>query len=216
MKSPYTYHYSAPSIIEGQQPAIFLLHGLGSNEKDLVQLVDSFKTSCHIFSLQGPIEHKPGYAFYTFTEEEGKPERAIFDKVVKFTEEFILEAIEEYNLDPKQIYVVGFNQGAVVAQTLALAMGETLRGTAVLSGFMPEFVALEYSKKAMDNSKIFISHGTYDYVYPYTWAEQSVEFFNDYGTSVTFKSYEDGHGVTPENLQDLIAFLAEDLPTNIN
>ena len=120
MKSPYTYHYSAPSITEVQQPAIFLLHVLGSNEQDLVQLVDSFKTSCHIFSLQGPIEHKPGYAFYTFAEEEGKPERAIFDKVVKFTEEFILEAIEEYNLDPKQIYVVGFNQGAVVAQTLAV------------------------------------------------------------------------------------------------
>ena len=97
-----------------------------------------------------------------------------------------------------------------------MVMGEAIRGTAVLSGFLPEFVALEYSKKAMDTSKIFISHGTYDYVYPYKWAEQSVAFFNDYGTTVTFKSYADGHGVTPQNLQDLIAFLAEDLPKNVN
>lgn len=216
MKSPYTYYYSAPAVTDTKQPAIFLLHGLGSNEKDLVQLVDSFKSSCHIFGLQGPIEHKPGYAFYTFNEEEGKPERTVFDKVIQFTEAFIEEAIEEYNLDPKQIYIVGFNQGAVVAQSLAMVMGEAIRGTAALSGFIPEFVALEYSKKAMDHSKIFISHGTYDYVYPYKWAEQSVAFFNDYGTNVTFKSYEDGHGVTPQNLQDLIAFLAEDLPTNVN
>lgn len=216
MKSPYTFYYSAPAAAEKKQPAIFLLHGLGSNEKDLVQLVESFKTSCHIFSLQGPIEHKPGYAFYTFQEEEGKPERAIFDKVVKYTEAFILEAIEEYDLDPQQIYVVGFNQGAVVAQSLAMVMGEAIRGTAVLSGFMPEFVALEYSKKAMDNSKIFISHGTYYYVYPYKWAEQSAEFFKEYGTTVIFKSYEDGHGVTPQNVQDLIAFLAEDLPIMTN
>lgn len=216
MKSPYTYYYSAPATTDKKQPAIFLLHGLGSNEKDLVQLVESFKTNCHIFSLQGPITHNPGYAFYTFPEEEGKPERAVFDKVLKYTEAFILEAIEEYNLDKEQIYIVGFNQGAVVAQTLAMVMGEAIRGTAVLSGFMPEFAALEYSKKSMENSKIFISHGTYDYVYPYKWAEQSVEFFNDYGTTVTFKSYEDGHGVTPENLQDLIAFLAEDLPINIH
>lgn len=215
MKSPYTYYYSTPASTEGKQPAIFLLHGLGSTEKDLLQLVDSFQTQCHIFGLQGPIEHKPGYAFYTFREED-KPERAIFDKVITFTEAFIKEAIVEYNLDPTQIYIVGFNQGAVVAQTLAMVMGEAIRGTAALSGFMPEFVALEYSKKAMDNSKIFISHGTYDYVYPYKWAEQSAAFFTDYGTNVTFKLYEDGHGVTPENLQDLLSFLAEDLPKTIN
>lgn len=216
MKSPYIFHHSAPVVAEEKQPAIFLLHGLGSNEKDLLQLVDSFKTQCHIFSLQGPIAHRPGYAFYTFPEEEGKPERAVFDKVVKFTEEFIVEAIAEYNLDAQQIYVVGFNQGAAVAQTLAMVMGEGIRGTAVLSGYLPEFVALEYSKKTMDHSKIFISHGEYDYVYPLIWAQQSAAFFEDYGTAVTFKTYPDGHGVTAENLQDLTAFLAEDLPKTIN
>lgn len=215
MKSPYIFHHTAPVATDSKQPAIFLLHGLGSNEKDLLQLVGDFTTQCHIFSLQGPIEHKPGYAFYTF-EEEGKPERAVFDKVVKFTEAFILEAIEEYNLDAEKIYVVGFNQGAVIAQTLAMVMGNAIRGTVALSGYLPEFVALEYSKKAMDNAKIFISHGEYDYVYPYVWAEHSVAFFNDYGTNVTFKKYEDGHGVNPQNLKDLTAFLAEDLITIMN
>ena len=216
MKSPYVYHYSAPQVKEGKQPAIFLLHGLGSNEKDLMQLVDSFKSTCHIFGLQGPIKHNPGYAFYTFAEEEGKPERAIFDKVIKFTEAFILEATAEYNLDPTQLYVVGFNQGAAVAQSLAMVMGNTLRGTAALSGYLPEFVALEYSKKVMDESKIFISHGQFDYVFPVVWAEQSAAFFEDYGTDVTFKLYEDGHGVTPQNLQDLTNFLAEHMPKGAN
>lgn len=216
MKSPYIYLHKAPQVEGDKLPAIFLLHGLGSNEQDLLQLVDSFSAQCHIFSLQGPIEHRPGYAFYTF-EEEGKPERAIFDKVIKFTEEFIVEAIEEYNLDAKQIYVVGFNQGAAVAQSLAMVMGNAIRGTAALSGYLPEFAALEYSKKSMDESKIFISHGEYDYDYPFTWAEHSVRFFSEYGTNVIFKSYPVGHGVNEENLNDLIAFISEDLPKmNLN
>lgn len=216
MKSPYIYLHKAPNNDGEKKPAIFLLHGLGSDEKDLVQLVDSFSSHCHIFSLQGPIKHRPGYAFYTFAEEEGKPDRAIFDKVVKVTESFILEAVEEYNLDPKQLYVVGFNQGAAVAQSLAMIMGNTLRGTAALSGYLPEFVALEYSKKTMNESKIFISHGEYDYDFPFAWAEHAAQFFNEYGTKVLFKSYPVGHGVNEQNVQDLIAFLAEDLPTTLN
>ena len=200
---------------EDKQPAIFLLHGLGSDEKDLLQLVDSFSTECHIFSLQGPIQHRPGYAFYTF-EEEGKPERAIFDKVLKGVEAFIFEAIQEFNLDEKQIYVVGFNQGAAVAASLAMVMGNAIRGTAILSGYLPEFAALEYSKKTMDQSKIFISHGEYDYDFPFEWAKHAVQFFNDYGTHVTFKSYPVGHGVSQQNIQDLLAFIAEDLPTTLN
>ena len=215
MNSPYTFHHTAPQPNGEKQPAIFLLHGLASNENDLLQLVGEFKEQCHIFSLQGPIKHKPGYAFYTF-EEEGKPQRDVFDKVVKFTEAFILEAIAEYNLDIEKIYVVGFNQGAVVAQTLALVMGSAIRGTVALSGYIPEFVAVEYNKLPMNNSKIFISHGEYDYVYPFVWGQGSAAFFEDYGADVTFKTYADGHGVTPENLQDFVAFIAQDLVSTLN
>ncbi|MGN7476676.1 alpha/beta hydrolase [Solibacillus silvestris] len=215
MNTPFNYLHKAPVMATGKQPAIFLLHGLGSDENDLLQLVDSFSAQCHIFSLQGPIQHRPGYAFYTF-EEEGKPERAIFDKVLKGIEAFIHEAIIEFDLDEQQIYIVGFNQGAAMAQSLAMVMGNTIRGTAALSGYLPEFAALEYSKKTMDASKIFISHGEYDYDFPFEWAEHAVRFFNDYGTNVTFKSYPVGHGVSEQNLHDLIAFLANDLPKSLN
>lgn len=209
MKSPYIFTHSAPEGT-GKKPAIFLLHGLGSNEQDLIQLVNDLKNQYHIFSLRGPITHSPGYAFYTF-EEEGKPDRTIFDQVVQVTRLFIEEAIEEFHLDADKIYVVGFNQGAVLAQTLTVVMGNAIRGTAALSGFIPEFVALEYNKKQMDQTKIFISHGEYDYVYPIQWGKGSAAFFTDFGANVTFKTYPDGHGVTPDNLQDLVNFIAQDL-----
>ena len=81
MQSPYTFVHKAPNVTNEKQPAIFLLHGLGSNEHDLLQLVNEFEGSCHIFSLQGPIKHNPGYAFYTF-EEEGIQTCEVFDKVI--------------------------------------------------------------------------------------------------------------------------------------
>ncbi|SOC36299.1 alpha/beta hydrolase [Ureibacillus acetophenoni] len=207
MKSPYIFKHIAPTSNTSEKEAgIFLLHGLGSNEEDLLQLVESLKGNCHIFSLRGPITHRPGYAFYTF-EEEGKPSREIFDRMISGTLNFVKEVVEEYGLDPKKVYIIGFNQGAVVAQTLALFLGNEIAGTVALSGFVPEFVKNEYKKGRIEGAKLFISHGEYDYDYPINWAMDSKQFFEEYGANVTFKTYPVGHGVSPENLKDLTSFI---------
>lgn len=215
MQSPFQFIHHAPNDTDKKQPAIFLFHGLGSNEHDLLQLVDTFKGRCHIFSVQGPITHKPGYAFYTF-EEEGKPTRDIFDKVVKAAQVFVQEAAIEFNVDIEQIYVVGFNQGAVIAQTISLVMGKGIRGTVALSGFVPEFVAVEYNKLPHNNANVLITHGEYDYVYPVVWGKESAELFESNGANVELFIFEDGHGVTPAVLQKMQLFIEGLLPSSIN
>lgn len=206
MNSPFTFTHSAPEGKAGKQPAIFLLHGMGSHEEDLPQLVTDFKDSHHIFSLRGPIVFDPGYAFFTI-EEEGKPVRVVFDKVLMYIQSFIREAIVEFELDKEQIYVLGFSQGAVLAQSLALTMGNAIRGIVALSGYVPDFVKMEYHQQPVDQMNVFISHGEYDYIIPPKWGQESKEYFESLGAHVTFKTYKDGHGVTPENHQDLVAFL---------
>lgn len=206
MKSPFTFTHTAPEGSAGKQPAIFLLHGMGSHEQDLPQLVTDFKESHHIFSLRGPIEFDPGYAFFTI-EEAGKPIRVVFDKVLMYIQSFIHEAIVEFELDAEQIYVLGFSQGAVLAQSLALTMGSAIHGVVALSGYVPDFVKMEYSGQPVDHLNVFISHGEYDYIIPPQWGKESKEYFESLSANVTFKTYQDGHGVTPENKQDLVAFL---------
>jgi phospholipase/carboxylesterase len=208
MKSPFTYKHTAPQIEGERQPAIFLLHGMGSNEDDLPQLVKEFEKTHHIFSLRGPIVFKPGYAFFT-TDAEDKPDRDVFDKVVTYIQSFIYEAIEEYKLNPDHLYVLGFSQGAILAQTLAFTMGSVISGVVALSGYLPDFVKAEYSKHPVEHLNIFISHGEYDYVIPSQLGLESKNYFEAHGSNVVFKTYEDGHGVTPENLQDLVVFLKE-------
>ncbi|PIC64159.1 esterase [Sporosarcina sp. P13] len=206
MQSPFTFKHTAPTTGTGKQPALFLLHGMGSHEGDLPNLVQDFTATHHIFSLRGPIVQPPGYAFFTI-EEEGKPDRAIFDKVLVYIQSFIREAVHVYDLDSARLTVVGFSQGAVLAQTLGLTLIPSLHGVVALSGYMPEFVKSQYVKQSVEKQHVFISHGDYDYVIPSQSGVESKEYFESLGANVTFKTYPDGHGVTPENQHDLTAFL---------
>lgn len=208
-------HLKPKSTHNEKSPAIFLFHGLGSNEEDLLQLVAELQQDCHIISVRGPITHRPGFAFYTF-EEEGKPTREVFDQTILYTKDFILKAVEQFNINKEKIFLVGFNQGAVIAQSLALVMGEAICATVALSGFLPDFVINEYYKKPVDRSRVFISHGEFDYVYPIQWGRVSSEFFEELGANVTFKLYPDGHGVTPENMKDLVTFISESLVDTVH
>ncbi|MED3660709.1 esterase [Ureibacillus sp. FSL K6-8385] len=210
MQSVYTFKHIEPKNKRNQNPAIFLFHGLGSNEEDLLQIVGEIQEVCHVFSLRGPITHDPGYAFYTF-EEEGKPSQHIFDKVVAVTRDFILQAIDEYRLDPKKIFVAGFNQGAVIAQTLCVVMGNKIKGCAALSGYLPDFVKEQYYRHNMDETSVFISHGEYDYDYPIAWSRESKDFFEKNGAKVIYKTYPVGHGVSTENMHDFIHFILEEI-----
>ncbi|MGG2106018.1 alpha/beta hydrolase [Lysinibacillus pakistanensis] len=215
MNTPFTFKHTQPTTMDPHKkyPAIFLLHGMGSHEDDLPQLVQDFKEQCHIFSLRGPISQKPGYAFFTI-QEVGKPDREIFDKVLVALQRFVLEAIDEYQIDPHKVFVLGFSQGAVLAQSLAFVMGNLITGVVALSGYTPKFVTEEYAIRPINHLRAFISHGDYDYVIPPQWGTESKETFEQFGATVTFKQYADGHGVTPENLRDLTAFLAQEIQEN--
>ncbi|PID01756.1 MULTISPECIES: alpha/beta hydrolase [unclassified Sporosarcina] len=206
MKSPFTFTHTKPVKSEEKQPALFLLHGMGSHEDDLPQLVQEFKETHHIFSLRGPVVHAPGYAFFTI-EEEGKPVREVFDKVLVYIQSFIREAIQEYDLDPERLTVIGFSQGAALAQALGVTLIPSLHGVAALSGYVPDFVKSEYAIQSVENQHVFISHGDYDYIIPSQSGVESKEYFESLGADVTFKTYNDGHGVTSENQQDLVTFI---------
>src|SRR3954452_11392765 len=160
MKSPFIFKYTEPKTIDKKMPALFLFHGMGSNEENLLPLVKSFEETHHIFSLRGPIVSNPGYAYFTIAAVD-KPDRDGFDKSLTSIQAFIYEAIEEYDLDPNDITLLGFSQGTLLAQSLALTMGNAINKVVALSGYIPNFVKEEeeeYSKRPVNHLNIFISH----------------------------------------------------------
>lgn len=206
------YELRKPSQIEPNKtyPAIFVMHGIGSNEQNILSLVDSLEDTFYIFSVRGHLSQPPGFAYFTI-QGYGKPNREVFDHGISRLTSFVDYAVEQYPLDHRHLYLLGFSQGAIVSMTLGLALGNRIKGIIALSGYIPGFVKEEYDIKPVDHLSLFISHGEFDNILPYEWGVESHEFFQGLGAQVTFQAYPEGHTVSLKNQQDFTKWLLSDL-----
>lgn len=206
------YEMRKPKQIQENKvyPALFLIHGRGSNEQNMFDFVAGLEEEFFIFSVRGHIPQPPGYAFFTF-KVYGYPDREGFDEGVKLITRFIDYAVKEYPLDAHHLYLLGFSQGSVLSNTLALTMGNRIKGIVSLSGYIPVFVKEEYDKKSVAGLSVFISHGLEDPVLPYEWGESARDYFIDADAVVTFHSYSCGHTVSLENQMDYTEWLRTQL-----
>ena len=212
METEMIYEFRRPkNIIPGKKyPALFVMHGIGSNEHNMLSLVNGLEDSFFIFSVRGHLTQGPGFAYFTI-QGYGKPHREVFDEGIKKLTNFIDYASINYELDPEQLYLLGFSQGAIVSMTLALTLGNKIKGVVALSGYIPQFVKEEYRINPGKHLSVFISHGEYDQVLPYEWGKENVDCFTELGVPVNFRSYPEGHTVSEKNLQDFQSWILNDL-----
>lgn len=207
-----TYISKTPTKIDTNKkyPAIFLMHGMGSNETDLIPLIEGLGEDVFIFSLRGPLSQPPGYAFFSI-EGFGKPHREVFEEALIKIEDTVKEAIDSQPIDSNAIFLMGFSQGAILSMSLAIKLPETFKGIIALSGYIPEFVRNENNDVSLAGIEAFISHGEQDPVLPFEWGVQAEKFYREHGAASTFKAYRAPHTVTMDNVQDLRAWLSERL-----
>lgn len=206
----YKIEYPSDGIAPGERlPVLFTLHGKGSNEDDMAGLAANLGTRFIRIHIRGNLEAGGGYQYYVL-RGLGNPVRESFDAAISQLQDFIAYATGTYPIDEKKRYILGFSQGAILAMTLALTMGDGLKGIAALNGYIPDFVKGEYELKPVRDMSIFISHGEFDPVFPVRIAYETESYFKPLAPDLTFRIYPSGHGVTPENRQDIADWLEQD------
>ncbi|MFJ7726351.1 alpha/beta hydrolase [Neobacillus sp. NPDC097160] len=212
VNAPMIYELRTPAQLDPEKsyPALFIMHGIGSNEQNMLQMVEGLEDEFFIFSIRGHLSQPPGYAYFTI-QGYGKPHREVFDEGINRLTSFIDYALDEYPLDASRLFLLGFSQGAILSMTLGLTLGNRIKGIVALSGYIPAFVKEEYSIKPVDDLSIFISHGEMDQVLPFEWGTANNEYFRKLGADVTFKTYQEGHTVSLKNHQDFINWIFNQL-----
>lgn len=212
---PLAYRLQPRQGRPGKVPVLVMLHGIGSHEGDLLQLAPYLDPRLAVISLRAPLPWGAGgFAWFemAWTPEGlvGDPEQARRSR--ELLSHFLDQGIPSLALDPAQVYLLGFSQGAIMSLYLALTQPEKLAGVVAISGRLsPEILAEAVEPARLQHLSILVVHGTADAVLPVAFGRQIRDYFASLPLSLTYREYAMGHEVSPESLRDIQGWLQSQL-----
>lgn len=196
-----------PADKETRYPAIFALHGHGSNERDLIGLSEHLQENLLWISGRGPVDFAPGaYDWYPVTEF-GKPDPALLAAALERIDNFISELLATYPIDPQKLFLMGFSQGSMISMSFLLTRSQRIAGVIAQSGYVPMQSGLQVDEEGVKGKSIIMTHGYEDSSMPLDWSIQSRDVLLRYGVDVDYHNFHMDHTITAESLAVVRAWL---------
>lgn len=199
----------------GTPPLLLLLHGVGSNEEDLMGLAPHLDGRFFVVSARAPIPLRPGaYAWYpvAFGPQGPVGDPAAAEQSRQALLRFLPEVTSAYNLDPNRVYLLGFSQGAIMSLAVALTQPEVLAGVVLLSGRLyPEKLRERVDPTRIADLPIFVGHGTEDTVLPIHHGREIRQVLQNLPVRLSYHEYPMSHEISPQTLQDIQNWFSQQL-----
>jgi len=185
---------------------VILLHGIGADAFDLIPLAKYWALTLKktkFYSLHAPYPCKLTSSGKQWFDLEDRDQTRILKEIelVKpMIITFLKKKLKDYNLHYKDLILVGFSQGTMVALNLTLTMKEEVRGVLGYSGG----VILTKSGKIEIISKpnICLVHGKNDEVVPKKMMETTKIILKDNNIDVDTHLIENlGHSIDQNGLE---------------
>jgi phospholipase/carboxylesterase len=196
-------------------PLLILLHGVGSNEQDLFQLAPAFNSRFTVLSARAPNGLGPGrYGWFQveFRPDGNRPNLEQAEASRQQLIKFIGEAVEAYQADPRQVYLLGFSQGAIMSASITLTEPDLVAGAGLMSGrILPEIKPLAAPPEKLAGKPFLIVHGTRDAVLPLSNGQASRDYLASLGTDLTYREYNMAHEISRESLKEVVGWLDKQL-----
>lgn len=185
-------------------PAVtLLLHGYGSNERDLTGLVSALHLDLPWASLRAPLPAGPGAAWFDITTP-GSPDAA----PVEAATTAIWAWVDEHLDAATRVVPIGFSQGGLMATQLLRTRPERVLAPVVLGGFVlgapqPADDALAAARPA-----VFWGRGAVDRVIAAHAVERTSEWLPRHSTLIERVYPGLAHGISVDELADVHSFLS--------
>ncbi|HYO82297.1 MAG TPA: hypothetical protein VES20_12910 [Bryobacteraceae bacterium] len=195
-------------------PALVLLHGLRSNEQDLLSLAPALDPRLLVISVRAPLTLGPSaYAWYPVRFVPGG-DFAVDMDVARRNLDVLLAYFralpEALGFNPKKLYAGGFSQGSIMTLAAALEHPELFAGIICMSGRMPPIVGErdQAPPERMQGLPVMALHGTFDNVIDIAFGYEVRERLSRLPVALTWREYAMGHYVNAESLGDVRDWLA--------
>lgn len=236
MKQEQLQEYSMSALrIASKQPAkyaVIFFHGLGDSGQGWSFLADylqnhqtGFETTKFIFpnasivpvTANGGMQMPSWFDIKEWDWTTSNVDVDGFKKSLQVVQNYVQESIRE-GIDPANIIVGGFSQGAALALAAASTLDVKIGAFVVLSGFAYLRNELRGIKNTINtDTPVFHGHGESDEVVPFHIGQVSRDYFKESVplSNYTFKGYKGlTHSAGPEELDDVAKFLKSEVLKN--
>ena len=187
-------------------PVLILLHGVGSNEANMIDFAQQQDRRLAVISVRGPLTLGAAqYAWFMVRFSASGPvinapqaERARLMLI-----EFIDGLAAAYGIDPKRVWIAGFSQGGIMSASVALTRPDKVKGFGILSGrILPEIAPQLAGPAAFQDLNAFVSHGIEDGTLPLHFGQGSRQWLQDRQVPLTYQEYPAGHELNESMQRD--------------
>ena len=191
---------------------LVLLHGVGGNETNLLDLARGVDADTLVVFGRGPIQMGgPQFAWFrvnfTANGPQISPEEAERSRMLLIN--LLQQLQQQHCIAPEQTVIAGFSQGGIMSASVGLSSPESVRGFGLLSGrILPELEPVTASKERLSKLTAFVSHGQQDNTLPVHWAQRSDALLTQLGVRHSLKLYAMDHGISAAMHADFVEWLA--------
>lgn len=187
-----------------------MMHGYGSNAQDLFGFAPYLPPHYTIISLEAPISlPMGGYAWFPLRIDRPLDEwiaAADIQNIQQLVLTTLDHCIQQEGLNPDNISLLGFSQGAMLGWTLALTSPQKFKRLIALSGFVVTD-AIENIATLQQVPKIYAAHGINDGVIPVAMARETITPLAQRFAAIDYREFPDAHEVSQANFTQLLEWL---------
>ena len=199
----FVHRYSPAE--ESGAPTLLLLHGTGGDEDDLLPVGRMLDERAALLSPRGKVLEHGMPRFFRRLAEGVFDHEDLVNRTHELSE-FVEGAVDEYGLDPRHLFAVGFSNGANIAASLLLLHPELLAGAVLLRAMVP---FEPETPPDLSGVPVYLAAGRSDKMIPPENTERLAELLRGAGAEVTLDWQPGGHGIGRAEVEGAREWLTE-------
>lgn len=190
---------------------IILLHGVGGNETNLLDLATDIDPETLVVFPRGPLQlDAQQFAWFrvAFTAVGPSIVAAEAEQSRQTLVRFVQQVQARHGIRAQDTVIAGFSQGGILSASVALSAPECVTGFGILSGrILPELAPHIADQVRLENLSAFVGHGEFDTKLPVTWAQRSDQWLSELDVAHETHIYPIDHGISPAMHADFLEWL---------
>jgi phospholipase/carboxylesterase len=202
MSDSQTYHFAEIAAPKGA-PLLFLFHGTGGDETDLIDLGRQLMPDAHLIAPRGDVSEGGALRFFRRTAE-GVYDMADFARATKKMTGFVTERVVA--IGPSSVAALGYSNGANILASLLFSSPGTIDRAVLMHPLIPFAPA---PQPALKGRQILITAGRRDPIAPAALTEGLAAYFTAQAAHANLVWHDGGHELRQPELIAARKFLTE-------